>query len=87
MERTTYQACRAPKSDSRSRRWSENREDRKFTGKEEDIEVGLAYFGARYYAQYLGRSASEKMWAEEIERRATEAFAQIRARLADARPR
>lgn len=28
------------------------------SGKEEDIEVGLTYFGARYYAPYLGRWAS-----------------------------
>ncbi|MDX2054440.1 MAG: RHS repeat-associated core domain-containing protein [Polyangiaceae bacterium] len=27
----------------------------KFTGKEEDIEVGLSYFGARYYSTALGR--------------------------------
>ena len=27
----------------------------KFTGKEEDIEVGLTYFGARYYQAHLGR--------------------------------
>ena len=27
----------------------------KFTGKEEDKEVGLHYFGARYYSAYLGR--------------------------------
>ena len=26
-----------------------------FTGKEEDVEVGLHYFGARYYSSYLGR--------------------------------
>ncbi len=27
----------------------------RFTGKEEDVEVGLTYFGARYYAAALGR--------------------------------
>jgi RHS repeat-associated protein len=27
----------------------------KFTGKEEDTDVGLHYFGARYYSAYLGR--------------------------------
>ncbi|MDX2053345.1 MAG: RHS repeat-associated core domain-containing protein [Polyangiaceae bacterium] len=31
------------------------REPYKFTGKEEDIEVGLSYFGARYYSTALGR--------------------------------
>ncbi|MEJ7733772.1 MAG: RHS repeat-associated core domain-containing protein, partial [Polyangiaceae bacterium] len=30
------------------------REDDRFTGKEEDVEVGLVYFGFRYYAPALG---------------------------------
>ena len=30
-------------------------EDYKFTGKEEDAEIGITYFGARYYSPYLGR--------------------------------
>ena len=29
-------------------------EDYRFTGKEDDVEVGLIYFGARYYAPLLG---------------------------------
>jgi RHS repeat-associated protein len=49
----------------RARRNAESRESRvgvrggaptyRFTGKEEDIEVGLQYFGKRYYAPSLGR--------------------------------
>jgi hypothetical protein len=34
------------------------REDYRFTGKEEDVEVGLTYFGKRYYAPLLGRWVS-----------------------------
>ena len=34
-------------SDYRPTRWVGFREDYRFTGKEEDIEVGLSYFGAR----------------------------------------
>jgi RHS repeat-associated protein len=58
VERTTYQAFGALESDYRPDRWGSFREDYKFTGKEEDIEVGLTYFGARYYQAHLGRWAS-----------------------------
>ncbi|MCA9591568.1 MAG: hypothetical protein KC657_40005, partial [Myxococcales bacterium] len=36
-------------------RWAAFREDYRFTGKEEDVEVGVTYFGARYYQAQLGR--------------------------------
>ena len=55
VERTTYQAYGVTESDYRPGRWNGFREDHRFTGKEEDIEVGLTYFGARYYAAALGR--------------------------------
>jgi len=42
-------------SDYRPARWGSFREPYKFSGKEEDIEVGLSYFGARYYSTALGR--------------------------------
>jgi RHS repeat-associated protein len=58
VERATYQAFGAIESDYRPTRWGGFREDYKFTGKEEDIEVGLTYFGARYYQAHLGRWAS-----------------------------
>jgi RHS repeat-associated protein len=45
-------------SDYRPARWGSFREDFKFTGKEEDVEIGLIYFGARYYHPKLGRFAS-----------------------------
>jgi len=39
-------------------RWKSFREDYRFYGKEEDVEVGLQYFGKRYLATSLGRWAS-----------------------------
>jgi RHS repeat-associated protein len=39
-------------------RWGDFREDYGFTGKEEDVEVGLVYFGKRFYAPGLQRWVS-----------------------------
>lgn len=58
VERTTQQAYGAPDSDYRPDRWAGFREPYQFTGKEDDYEVGLTYFGARYYHAALGRFAS-----------------------------
>lgn len=58
VEASSYQAYGAAESDYRPERWKSFREDYKFTGKEDDIEVGLTYFGKRYYAPGLGRWAS-----------------------------
>ena len=55
VERTTYQPFGAVEADFRPARWGAFREAYKFTGKEEDIEVGLTYFGARYYQAHLGQ--------------------------------
>lgn len=55
VERTTYQPYGAVESNYRPKAF---REPYKFTGKEEDIEVGVTYFGARYYQPYLGRFMS-----------------------------
>jgi RHS repeat-associated protein len=55
VEKLTYQAQGAPESDYRPERWQFFREDYRFTGKEEDTELGIAYFGARYYHPRLGR--------------------------------
>ena len=55
VERATYTAYGQVESDYRPSRWGDFREDYKFTGKEEDSEFGLTYFGARYYAPNLGR--------------------------------
>jgi RHS repeat-associated protein len=58
VERTTYQPYGAVESDYRPSKWEAFREPHKFTGKEEDIEVGATYFGARYYQPRLGRFMS-----------------------------
>ncbi len=58
VEYTTYEPYGATESDYRPERWGQFREEYKFTGKEEDIEVGLQYFGARYLVVALNRWAS-----------------------------
>src|SRR5690606_12596056 len=58
VERATYQAYGARESDYRPERFGEFREDYGFTGKEEDVEVGLTYFGKRFYAPALQRWVS-----------------------------
>jgi RHS repeat-associated protein len=58
VERGMYQAYGAAESDYRPRRWKAFREDHRFTGKEDDVEVGLQYFGFRYFAPLLGRWTS-----------------------------
>ena len=55
VERSTYQGYGEAESDYRPARWKSFREDHRFTGKETDVEVGLQYFGTRYYAPGLGR--------------------------------
>jgi RHS repeat-associated protein len=58
VERQTYTAFGGKDSDYRPQRWDSFREDYGFTGKEEDVEVGLQYFGKRYMSPALGRWAS-----------------------------
>nr|WP_256327749.1 RHS repeat-associated core domain-containing protein [Nitrosospira sp. Nl5] len=58
VELTTYQPYGAVENDYRPSIWKGFREPYKFTGKEEDIEVGVTYFGARYYQANLGRFMS-----------------------------
>jgi RHS repeat-associated protein len=55
VERATYMGYGQAESDYRPLRWNAFREDYRFTGKEEDIEVGLSYFGKRFLSPYLGR--------------------------------
>ena len=55
VEATRYEAYGSVESDYRPERWASYRSDYRFTGKEDDIEVGLAYFGARYYSPALNR--------------------------------
>ena len=58
VERGTYQAYGAAESDYRPDRWENFREDYKFTGKEEDVTVGLHYFGKRFLSTHLNRWVS-----------------------------
>jgi RHS repeat-associated protein len=58
VERITYLPYGATESDFRPTNWGSFREPYRFTGKEDDSEVGLTYFGARYYAPGLGRFIS-----------------------------
>jgi RHS repeat-associated protein len=58
VERMTYQPYGATESDYRPDRWKGFREDYRFTGKEEDQEVGLTYFGKRFLSAPLGRWVS-----------------------------
>ena len=58
VERATFQAYGAPESDYRPDRWEGFREDYRFTGKEEDVEVGLQYFVKRFLSPRLNRWVS-----------------------------
>jgi RHS repeat-associated protein len=58
VESTAYLAHGGTESDYRPERWKGLREDYRFTGKEEDVEVGLQYFGKRFLSPYLGRWVS-----------------------------
>jgi RHS repeat-associated protein len=53
VERTTYSSYGRVESDYWPSRWQEFREPYKFTGKEDDVSLGITYFGARYYSPYL----------------------------------
>jgi RHS repeat-associated protein len=55
VERRTYQAYGAEESDYRPARWAAFHASYGFTGKEEDSEVGLQYFGHRYLSPALMR--------------------------------
>lgn len=55
VERTTYQAFGGTESDYRPPSFGGYRSDYRFTGKEEDTEVGLIYFGERFYNPLLQR--------------------------------
>ena len=58
VEASSYLAHGATESDYRPDRWNGLREDYRFTGKEEDVEVGLQYFGKRFLSPYIGRWVS-----------------------------
>jgi RHS repeat-associated protein len=58
VEAADFSAYGSTESDYRPDRWDSFREHYRFTGKEDDVEVGLVYFGQRYYVPALGRWAS-----------------------------
>jgi RHS repeat-associated protein len=58
VERRTYQAFGGVESEYQSDKWKGFREEYGFTGKEADLDIGLTYFGARYYSPELGRFIS-----------------------------
>jgi RHS repeat-associated protein len=84
VETSTYQAHGAPESDFRPQRWNSFREDYKFTGKEEDLELSISYFGARYYHLRLGTWLSPDPLAIHLLRGDPNPYAYVRGRLANA---
>lgn len=55
VERRTSQAYGQDESEYRPDRWGAFREDQRYTGKTDDIDIGLVYFGYRYYSPALMR--------------------------------
>ncbi|MFM0008464.1 toxin TcdB middle/N-terminal domain-containing protein [Paraburkholderia dipogonis] len=55
VERASYSAFGTAESDYRPDRWGNFRAAYRYTGQRDDIQVGLIYFGTRYYAPGLGR--------------------------------
>jgi RHS repeat-associated protein len=58
VERATYLPYGNVESDFRPLRWGGHRESVRYTGHEDNAEVGLVYFGARYLAPQLQRWVS-----------------------------
>jgi RHS repeat-associated protein len=55
VESSGYLAFGAAENDYRPERWASYRDDHRFTGKEDDVECSIAYFGKRYLVAGLGR--------------------------------
>src|SRR5439155_7099322 len=55
VERLTYFPYGGVESEYHSPDWASFSESYKYTGKEDDTEIGLTYFGARFYSRFLGR--------------------------------
>ena len=55
VQRSTAYAYGEVESSLRASKWESFREDYRFTGKEDDVELGLIYFGKRFYAPLLQR--------------------------------
>jgi RHS repeat-associated protein len=66
VEKLGFTAYGSDTGDYRPDRWNAFRDDVRFSGKEEDVEVGLAYFGFRYYAPSLQRWVSADPYALHV---------------------
>src|SRR5262249_55788413 len=55
LERVTYSTYGLVETDYRPGRWNGFRERYQFSGKETEVDVGLVYFGQRFYSPHLGR--------------------------------
>ncbi len=55
VEHITYGAYGDTESDVRPEKWAKYREKYRFSGKQDVLEAGLVYFGARYYSPMLMR--------------------------------
>ncbi len=58
VERAAYLAYGAPDTDFRPTRWGNHRANVRYGGHWDNSEVGLVYFGARYYSPLLNRFIS-----------------------------
>ena len=58
VEKITYLADGQTETDYRPQRWRSFREGFRYTGKYDDYEVGLIYYGARYFSPWIERWAS-----------------------------
>jgi RHS repeat-associated protein len=58
VEQVSYLAGGQTETDYRPARWDSFREDFRYTGNNDDYEVGLVYYGERYYVPGLNRWAS-----------------------------
>jgi RHS repeat-associated protein len=80
VERGSYLAYGQADSDYRPTRWGSFREDYRFTGKEEDVEVGLQYFGKRFYSPGLNRWVSADPLTVHAHGADLNAYAYVRGR-------
>ncbi len=80
-EATTYQPFGGTESDYRPSRWEGYRDDFRFTGKEEDVEVGLLFFGKRYLAALLGRWISADPLAVHVRQGDANSYAYVSGQL------
>lgn len=67
VERVTYTARGVTESDFRPERWQAYRAAYRFSGKEDEVQFGITYFGARYFHPRLGRWLSpDPLWVHGL---------------------